>query len=505
MTIRDILNILFKRKYVVTAFLAASIIGGYSGLVLIAPTYEASARLIMRIGSEDVYMPALPSSQFRTPVVSVVREDQLRSEANILNDPALARKVVDELTPMALFPSLYTELHWYSPKSWLKLASQLYGMLENYFFPLSANRTNEDKAIDAFENALKVEPIKNSNLIEVSFRNKLPNMAAEGVNSLLKIYLKERGRIFQREQSAFFSAQLSTLDRQLRETEGALESFRGKEAVSDLDKQQAAQVDNLNDTRKRIDDNAVAVSQQERRLAKLREQLARIPAMTQISGSTATNDFALSELNKQLADVQKKEIDIAKHFADADPRLSVLHDQKAVLLKLIAEQRDNRDSSDALGINPLSARIRDDLMQTEASLAGMKQMAMDLAMLEKTIVQRLDEYNRQEATYKQLTQRLQVLRDSRKLYLEKVEEGRLASAEANAQIGNISVISYATPPDRPVSPKLWLVIVGVVLGGLIGGIGLAFLFELFDDSMQSDTDVRRHLKLPLLAKFPDLS
>jgi len=505
MTIRDILNILFKRKYVVAAFFAASIVGGFAGLVLIAPTYEASARLIMRIGSEDVYMPALPSSQFRTPVVSVVREDQLRSEANILSDPALARKVVDELTPMALFPSLYAEPRWYSPKRWVKLASQLYSVLENYFFPLSANRTKEDKAIDAFEKALKVEPIKNSNLIEVSFRNKLPGMAAEGVNSLLKIYLNERVRIYQREQSAFFSAQLSSLDGQLHDAEGALESFRGMEAVSDPDKQQKAQVENLNDTRKRIDDNAVAIGQQARRIAKLREQLARVPAMTQISGSAATNGIALSELNKQLADVQKKEIDIAKHFRDTDPRLGVLHDQKAALLELIAEQRENRDSSDSLGINPVSARIQDDLLQAEASLAGMKQMAEDLATLEKNILQRLDEYNRQEATYKQLTQRLQVLRDSRKLYLEKLEEARLASAEANAQIGNVSVISYAMPPDRPVSPKLWLVLVGVVLGGLVGGIGLAFLFEMFDDSLQSETDIRRYLDLPLLAKIPNLS
>ena len=97
-----------------------------------------------------------------------------------------------------------------------------------------------------------------------------------------------------------------------------------------------------------------------------------------------------------------------------------------------------------------------------------------------------------------------MLRDSRKLYLEKLEETRFLNEQASSQIGNVSVVSWATVNTKPVSPKLWMVLIGVLVGGLLGGIGLAFVIEFFDDSLKSDSDVRRYLGLPVIAKVPNL-
>ena len=59
MSTRDVLNVLFRRKFVILIFFLATLGGGFAGLKLIAPTYEATARLLVRIGSEDIYMPAV--------------------------------------------------------------------------------------------------------------------------------------------------------------------------------------------------------------------------------------------------------------------------------------------------------------------------------------------------------------------------------------------------------------------------------------------------------------
>ena len=505
MTTRDFLNVLFKRKTVVLCFFAAALVGGFAGLKLIAPTYEATARLIVRIGSEDIYMPVLPSSQIRTPVMSVVREEQLRSESNILTDADLAKKVVAELTPQVLFPGIDVKHPWYTPKGWLQQLARLYGALEDYFIPLSSKRTLEDRAVAAFERALKAEAIKSSNLIEVSMRNKSPDAAALGVNTLLKHYLTERVRIFQREQSTFFAAQLTQLNDQLRDTEAAIDAFRSQGSILDLDKQRSAQVDNLNDVRKRIDENKVASGQLVRRIEVLKQQIAGVPATTQLAGSESANSMTIGELSKQVAEIQRREVDIAQRYTDADPRLVALRDERRMLQAMLDDQQQRRYVSSEQGINPLHARIRDDLLQAEASLAGVRQSGANLASLEQEIVRRLGGFNTQDAGYKQLAQQLQVLRETRQLYIEKAEESRLASAQAQAHIGNVSVVSMASPDTRPVSPKLWLVLVGVLVGGLVGGIGLAFALEFFDDSLRSDSDVRRHLQLPVLARVPDLA
>lgn len=504
MTIRDVLNVLFKRKYVVLGFFVSTLLGGYAGLKLIAPTYEATARLLVRIGSEDIYMPVLPSSQFRSPVMSVVREEQLRSESNILTDSALARKVVASVTPQALFPGIDAVHPWYTPKGVLKALNRLYGAIEGYFFPLSSERSLEDRAVASFQKALKAEAVKSSNTIEVSMRNKSPTAAALGVNALVKAYLDERVRIFQRDESRFFSDQLEQLNAQLRETESQINTFRSQRNILDLDKQRAAQIDNLNDVRRRIDENRVAIGQTERRLQVLKRQLDEVPATTQLGGGETSNGLAISELNKQLAEVQRRDVELSQHYPATDPRIVALREERRMLQGLLDEQQQRRSVSSQKGINPLNARIRDDLMQAEATIAGLRQAGANLSALESGIVDRLGDFNKQDAGYQQLAQRLKVLRETRQLYLEKTEEARLAAEQAAARIGNVSVVSYATPDTRPVSPKLWLVLVGVLVGGIVGGIGLAFLLEFLDDSITSEADIRRHLQLPLLAKVPNL-
>ncbi len=488
MTIRHVLDVLFRRKLLILAFFLVTLLGGFAGLKLISPTYEATGRLLVRIGSEDIYMPALRTNQLRSPVMSVVREEQLRSEANILTDGDLAKKVVATLTPQVLFPGIDVQHPWYTPRGVIQLFGDVYRNLEDFFFPLSSNRTLEDRAIAAFQRALKSEALKSSNLIEVSMRNKSPDAASLGVNTLIKLYLNERVRLFQREQSGFFTEQLSQLSAQMREAEAAIEAFRSKGKFLDLDKQRLAQIDSLNDVRKRIDDNLVATGQLQRRVQVLKEQMGAVPTTTQTGGAESSNSLAISELNKQLAEIQRNELDIAQHYTGNDPRLTSLREQRQMVQTLLNEQQTRRYTSSSQGINPLNARIKDDLLRAEADWEGARQTGRNLAALERELMNRLTEFNKQDAGDKQLAQKIQVLRETRQLYLEKAEESRLAAAQAEARYGNVSVVSYASAPTSPVSPKLWLVLIGVVAGGLLGGILLAFAVEYIGKSLSANAE-----------------
>jgi len=504
MTIRDILNILFKRRLILGCFFLAALLGGFAGLKLISPTYESTARLLVRIGQEDIYMPVLATSQFRTPMMSVVREEQLHSESSILTSTDLAQQVVNEVTPQALFPGIDVKHPWYTPKGVMQGMIGLYKGLEDYFFPLSADRTLLVQAVNRFQKDLSAEAIKSSNIIQVSLRSKSPEAAALGVNALVRRYLTERVRIYQREQAGFFTDQLTQLDTQLKETEAAVGRFRSERQIVDVDKQRGQQMERLGEVRKRIDEFNVSASQSERQIQVLKEQLASVPATTELVGSKASNNFAISEMNKQLADLKRQEADIAERFSSTDPRLRSLREEIAVIDGLLKGQEKQRYSSSEQGINPLHARLKNDLLQNESTLAGYRQALNNWRDLERETLARLGELNALESEYKGLVQQLEVLRETRQLYLEKTEETRFLSAQAAAKIGNVSVVNWAAVNNRPISPKLWLVLIGVLVVGLFGGIGLAFVIEFLDDSLKSDADVLRYLKLPVIAKVPEL-
>jgi capsular exopolysaccharide synthesis family protein len=67
---------------------------------------------------------------------------------------------------------------------------------------------------------------------------------------------------------------------------------------------------------------------------------------------------------------------------------------------------------------------------------------------------------------------------------------------------NVKVIDKAEVPKFPARPKKLQNILIAIIGGLIGGIGLAFLVEYLDNTIKTDDDVERYVKLPLLGHIP---
>jgi capsular polysaccharide biosynthesis protein len=74
-------------------------------------------------------------------------------------------------------------------------------------------------------------------------------------------------------------------------------------------------------------------------------------------------------------------------------------------------------------------------------------------------------------------------------------------------IDNVSILSKAEVKENqaPVKPKPLLNIAIALVVGLMTGIGLAFLLEYLDNTMKTETDVEKHLGLPVLGSVSVIS
>ena len=116
----------------------------------------------------------------------------------------------------------------------------------------------------------------------------------------------------------------------------------------------------------------------------------------------------------------------------------------------------------------------------------------------------LDQLNRMENAYNQLQQEVDVDRQNYQLYLTKFEESRISDAMDSEKIAGVSLIEPAQVPLKPISPKKRLNLVLALLLGALGGLGMAFLLEFFDDSLGEIDDVEKQLQLPVLGVLPEL-
>jgi succinoglycan biosynthesis transport protein ExoP len=92
----------------------------------------------------------------------------------------------------------------------------------------------------------------------------------------------------------------------------------------------------------------------------------------------------------------------------------------------------------------------------------------------------------------------------RQLYLSLSEKLRQVQLVSNLHSSNISVIDPALVPSTPASPRISLLLGGGLLGGFLGGLGLASLLELRDKRIRDIGEVELSSGLPLLGVIPQM-
>ena len=69
---------------------------------------------------------------------------------------------------------------------------------------------------------------------------------------------------------------------------------------------------------------------------------------------------------------------------------------------------------------------------------------------------------------------------------------------------NIQVLEYAKVPRKPIAPdKVRNYLMGILFG-ILGGVGMAFVVEYFDDAPKSASEIEAYIGLPIIATLPKL-
>ena len=208
--LRDILTILFKHRSKVSVIFLAAVLAAILASFLIPPVYEARSSLMVKTGGEYVNRPEAGD----TGALMLLRmEEVANSEARILSSRELIEKVLTTLKVETVYPELAA-----SPPSAIP--------------PLQA-------AVLAFGKNLTVEGVEKSNVIEVAFRHKDPQVAAWAVNLLVDFYREKHLQVFSDPQPSLSQTGLAEHETNLKESETRMEAFKRKNRIFSPEEQRS--------------------------------------------------------------------------------------------------------------------------------------------------------------------------------------------------------------------------------------------------------------------------
>lgn len=328
-----------------------------------------------------------------------------------------------------------------------------------------------------------VEPIEKTNLITIKFTHTDPELAQKVSNTIAEVFMANnlsRATIGSKNAVDLLARQISETQlkvKQDRERQFNYAKLKNLPLTPDA-------TTNVEVNRLRELSTQMLEAENERKEAQAQYESAK--------ASAKNNDMF------SIPDVQKSE-----YIANLREKISELRQKRDALLVGYTEEWPEVKKIKS----QLEPRERELEKATAEIVSGMK-ARYDAALGKENYLRRT--YNEQRGTTTQQTHdQIEMMAisaelETNKQYLNALlqKQRELEGVNSGDRTNEVSVATYSRLPKVPVGPPRMRNIMIAFLLSLIAGIGLAFLLDFLDDTVNSMEDVDRYIHLPALALIP---
>ncbi len=473
-TLRDLLAVVFRQRRVAAGtFLAALVLTGIYAWT--TPAYQAHMKVLLRRGRVD----AVVTPEQNSPV-SFARtgfgEEEVNSEVELLRDQEVLQKVVEQ--------------------------NGLANTLNKPKLGAKPDGVRVARAVRQLANHLKVEAIRKTNLISVTYDASDPAVAAGVLNSLASAYLEKHKAVRRSsEELPFFEQQTKRSRAQLDAAETRLLDFSDQRGVvsgaleRDLALQRAGEIESSHQQ------VLVAIQETSRRAQELRGKLKSLPERSTSDIRTSDNPQLLEVLKGKLLELELKKTELLTKFQPSYPLVEQVQTQidqarASIAAEQLAPVREETTEKD-----PNFEWVKSELGKAEVELGA-------LSARERAIAAQLASAHGQarqlgEAAIHQqdLLRGMKTAEESYLLYAKKSEEARISDALDERGIVNVIL---AEPPVAPVLPKhsawVWLLL-GVAMA-TTASVAMTFVVDYVDPAFRTPEEIATYLRAPVLASLP---
>ncbi len=345
----------------------------------------------------------------------------------------------------------------------------------------------EEVMVKRFTGSYKVDPIRNSRLVDVSFESRNPWVAADVANGIAKsfiLYTMDWRTEASSEAKEFLAKQIEKQKKVLEESEQALQNYKEKYGIVQL--QQVGQKESENVALQRLSGltaNLTAAQnsriEAETRYKQVQDMVAKGASYETIPGVSSsplvqtlrTNE---ARLNAQISEMSQK-------FGEKHPKMVQVRQELEATKKNIQVESQNVIRS-----------IKNDYAIAQAK----ESHARGALEGQKSETQRLSEHGIQYAVLQREVEK------NSELYENLLKHLKETSVEKEYGATNVRIIDAAAAPLAPAKPKKAQNILLAIVVGLFAGAAAAFVLEYLDNTVKTPDDVKEFLDAPNLAVIP---
>ncbi len=346
-----------------------------------------------------------------------------------------------------------------------------------------------------------------ADILQVSYKGRNPQEAANIVNTLMNVYLEndiQIGRTEAEIAQKFMDQQLPRTQAATNEAEVAIRKFKQRHKIVDLAEEAKSAVSIIGN----LDTNINAIQSELAQVNAQNQELHKkigLNSQEAIVVSAVSQSPAIQGIITQIQDIDRQLAIESSRFSENNPLIISLNEKKSKLTTLLQQQvsRTIGDRSPILPgllkISELKQNLIADLLRAEVQQTGLAKKLTSLQNSRSAYEKRVSVIPQLSQTQHLLERQLEVSQTTYQSLLKKIQELQLAK---HKNISNARIVASAVIPGKPeTSTKLLLSVLGGLLGAFLGTSAIAYL-AIRDKSLKTVAEIEKAFGYTLLGAIP---
>ena len=356
---------------------------------------------------------------------------------------------------------------------------------------------------------LKVAGVAGTDVIQITFEAGDPKIAADVVNKIAEIYIRNDIQANRAEAGAareFIQQQLPKTEAAARAADSELRRFRERYSIVKLDEEASASVKIISDLDGQIAEAKAQLADTSARSQALQSRVGSNPQQA-LAISAVSQSPAVQEVLTQLQQAQQELAVEQTRYRSGYPTITSL-ERRIAALNALLNQRISAVSTSGqsfpvseLQPGALRQSLIEDFVHAEVDRQGLTSRIALLSQTQDVYRQRAKVLPGLDQSQQELERRVQAAQTTYENLLTRLSEVQVAE---NQSIGTARLVSPALMPQNPTNISKNIVFLAGGLVGLLLGIATAFILDMVDRSVKTLREARELFGYTLLGVIPNI-
>lgn len=466
----------YEKKWYIAAFALLVTVAAYFSVQNIRDRYQATATLL--IGGGEANLVAIRDVYD----VGAQRREFLMTQVEMLRSRGIAERVVDSLNLED-----HDEFNQPPKPTLVEKLREFIGIEADQpiMDPAVKSRQKREFIVNSLSKAIVVAPVRNTQLIRISYESYSPRLAAAIPNAVINAYIEEQQMVradVTEKATSWLSERLEGLRGKLEESERALNEFQQQEDLVDLQGVRGLASQELNETMAQLLEAKRALKDVQLLYHQVRQK--DLPEESLLSQPEVLNHPLIQTARQAETSALLGVTELARRYGPKHPVMQAAQDE---LESARAQLRSE--------IRKLVASIEVDYLQVRGKVQSLE---AELSRAKSD----LQSVAQKEIRYDELRREVQINSQLYNTFLTRFKETREVSGyeTAAARLADPAIV-----PRRPLASKKQLLILFAFVASAGLGVAIVVLLDLLKTGIRDPQDVSRKLGLPLMGMVPKVA